>query len=233
MPLYIAPSFLKLFLLLYSGLGEVEGRERNRKGNSTKPCPPAVGPCPWPVAGPVLKPQHLECKMQFHSAAAPSAQRGPDKGLWAGKHWGNPEQSLLGQLPRGPRARQEPCWALNKALGFDGGVGGSCCAQSKDPSPACQPLGSHSSQGSGGEVLEGQDWGWKAALHQAGSAAPRGSTKLLIVWNNNSKDFFAYVVVQRTGANSLLGAVVAELPHDSWSAAVLLIFFISKVFLDL
>lgn len=32
MPLYIAPSSLKLFLLLYSGLGEVEGRERNRKG---------------------------------------------------------------------------------------------------------------------------------------------------------------------------------------------------------
>lgn len=69
MPLYIAPSFLKLFLLLYSGSGEVEGRERNRNGNSTKPRPPAVGPCPRPVEGPVLKAQHLECKTQFHSAS--------------------------------------------------------------------------------------------------------------------------------------------------------------------
>lgn len=49
------------------------------------------------------------------------------------------------------------------------------------------PVGSHSSQGSRGEVLVredwgvGEDWDWKAALHQAANAAPLGSTKLLIV----------------------------------------------------
>lgn len=44
-PIYIAPSFVKLFLHLYSGLGEIEGRERNRKENSTKTCPPAFWNC--------------------------------------------------------------------------------------------------------------------------------------------------------------------------------------------
>lgn len=45
MSIYIAPSFVKLFLLLYSGLGEGEGRERNGKRNSTKTCPPAFCSC--------------------------------------------------------------------------------------------------------------------------------------------------------------------------------------------
>lgn len=44
-PIYIAPSFVKLFLHLYSGLGEIKGRERNRKENSTKTCPPAFWSC--------------------------------------------------------------------------------------------------------------------------------------------------------------------------------------------
>lgn len=185
MPLHIAPSFLKLFLLLYSGLGEVEGRERNRKGNSTKPRPPAEGPCLWPMEGPVLKPQHLECKMQFHSAAAPS---GASEGLWAGQHWGDAEQSLLGQLPRarnGPAgavlgSEQSPqlmmavlgCPALFKAEPSPGsgsapgvpqqpGLRGRCCWQ-----------------GSGGVGRTGT--GRQRCTEQP-VLVPRGDTKLVIV----------------------------------------------------
>lgn len=97
MPLYIAPSFLKLFLLLYSGLGEVEGRERNRKGKFNQTTSTSSGAVP--VAGPVLKPQHLECKMQFHSAAAPSEQ-------------GRGRAAPAGAAPLASTGQQEPCWAL-------------------------------------------------------------------------------------------------------------------------
>lgn len=48
MPIYIAPSFVKLFLLLYSGLGEVEGRERNRKKKfNPNPSTSISQPCGW------------------------------------------------------------------------------------------------------------------------------------------------------------------------------------------
>lgn len=48
MPIYIAPSFVKLFLLLYSGLGEVEGRERNRKKKfNPNPSTSVLQPCGW------------------------------------------------------------------------------------------------------------------------------------------------------------------------------------------
>lgn len=71
-PIYIAPSFVKLFLLLYSGFGEVEGRERNRKKKFNQNLSTSILQlCSWHSEGPVLKPQHLECKMQFHSTWAP------------------------------------------------------------------------------------------------------------------------------------------------------------------
>lgn len=60
-----------------------------------------------------------------------------------------------------------------------GSIGVSCFGESRDPSPgSAQPWGP---TGLRGDVLLGEEWHWKAALHQAPSAAPRGNTKLLMV----------------------------------------------------
>lgn len=169
MPLYIAPSFLKLFLLLYSGRSQGEGETQEGKFNQTMST--SSGAVPWPVEGPVLKPQHLECKMQFHSAAAPAAQRG----FLSREVLGAPRAAFLRQ-----EQEQELCWALDKPLGCCWQRWCCCFVESRDAALALlSPWGPSGLLGRGG--VHGEGWHWKAALHQAPSAVPWGNTKLLTV----------------------------------------------------
>lgn len=125
MPLYIAPSFLKLFLLLYSGRGRGEGEKQEGKFNQTMST--SNGAVPVAREGPVLKPQHLECKMQFHSAAAPPAQRG----FLSREVLGAPRAVFLRQ-----EQEQELCWALDKPLGCCWQRWCCCSVESRDPALA-------------------------------------------------------------------------------------------------
>lgn len=158
MPLYIAPSFLKLFLLLYSGLGEVEGRERNSKGNSTKPSPPAEGPCPWPLQGPVLNLSIWNVKCSFTLQLLPQAPQPR-----AGKSWGDQSNPCWGSS-----LRQELCWALSSPWAGDGRAGVSALLKAQPGS------GSAPQPGLRVKVLLQEDWGGVALGGSfAASAAPR------------------------------------------------------------
>jgi len=111
MPIYIAPSFVKLVVLRYSGLGEVEGRERNRKGNSTRTRPPAFCSCAagirkdqflnlviWNVKRSFTlhllhKEQHASCQGRRGNVRRGVAGSGQESASI------NPEQLMLWQLP--------------------------------------------------------------------------------------------------------------------------------------
>lgn len=144
-----------------------------------------MGPGPWPVEGPVLKPQHLECKMQFHSAAAPSGPACSEQGgtgesqsnpRWGSFPWPGAEQQRRAGLWAAPWL----CWQCCRVL--------LCCRQGSQPwlwQPRLSPGGSHSTWAQG-EVLLGEGWvcgrtGTGGSIAPSSQCCSLGNTKLFIL----------------------------------------------------